>query len=241
MTLTSPPRVRPTSSFSWVPAAAGWTVGIIATLSLIASVSPGVRWLIKDSARVRQRLHLQLPRHQLRVGVRAGAAGRGAGGPQAHRLVDSGALHGRARSSGISATSSPATRRGCEESGEMIGLAFHVAAVAFLRAGPQGVLGQGASRRAGQGGRRAGRRDGRSESWSAGDCSSCSPARWSATTGWPTRSTGSRLCRRRCQRVRRPAPARLRQRASRPVRRAGADGRRDRAVPVAAVRERAHR
>ena len=47
MTLTSPPRVRPTSSFSWVPAAAGWTVGIIATLSLIASISPLVRWAIK--------------------------------------------------------------------------------------------------------------------------------------------------------------------------------------------------
>jgi lysyl-tRNA synthetase class 2 len=30
-----------------VPAAAGWTVGVIATLSLIASVSPGIRWLIK--------------------------------------------------------------------------------------------------------------------------------------------------------------------------------------------------
>jgi lysyl-tRNA synthetase class 2 len=31
-----------------VPAAAGWTVGIIATLSLLASVSPGLRWLIKE-------------------------------------------------------------------------------------------------------------------------------------------------------------------------------------------------
>jgi lysyl-tRNA synthetase class 2 len=31
-----------------VPAAAGWTVGIIATLSLIASVSPGIRWVIKE-------------------------------------------------------------------------------------------------------------------------------------------------------------------------------------------------
>ena len=47
MTLTSPPRVRPSSKFSWVPAAAGWTVGIIATLSLIASVSPLVRVIIK--------------------------------------------------------------------------------------------------------------------------------------------------------------------------------------------------
>ncbi len=47
MTLTSPARVRPTSRFSWVPAAAGWIVGIIATLSLIASVSPLVRVVIK--------------------------------------------------------------------------------------------------------------------------------------------------------------------------------------------------
>jgi lysyl-tRNA synthetase class 2 len=31
----------------WVPAAAGWSVGVIATLSLIGSVSPLVRWLIK--------------------------------------------------------------------------------------------------------------------------------------------------------------------------------------------------
>jgi lysyl-tRNA synthetase class 2 len=31
-----------------VPAASGWTVGIIATLSLIASVSPGIRWLLKE-------------------------------------------------------------------------------------------------------------------------------------------------------------------------------------------------
>jgi lysyl-tRNA synthetase, class II len=47
MTLTSPARVRATSRFSWVPAAAGWIVGIIATLSLIASVSPLVRVVIK--------------------------------------------------------------------------------------------------------------------------------------------------------------------------------------------------
>jgi lysyl-tRNA synthetase, class II len=39
---------RPTSRYSWVPVAAGWIVGIIATLSLIASVSPGIRWIIKE-------------------------------------------------------------------------------------------------------------------------------------------------------------------------------------------------
>ena len=39
---------RRTSRYSWVPAAAGWAVGTIATLSLVASVSPGIRWLIKE-------------------------------------------------------------------------------------------------------------------------------------------------------------------------------------------------
>ncbi len=39
---------RRTSRYWWVPAASGWTVGIIATLSLIASVSPGIRWVIKE-------------------------------------------------------------------------------------------------------------------------------------------------------------------------------------------------
>ncbi|MGO9525471.1 bifunctional lysylphosphatidylglycerol synthetase/lysine--tRNA ligase LysX [Mycobacterium sp.] len=38
---------RSNSRFRWVPAAAGWTVGVIATLSLLASVSPLIRWLIK--------------------------------------------------------------------------------------------------------------------------------------------------------------------------------------------------
>jgi lysyl-tRNA synthetase, class II len=38
---------QPNSRYRWVPAAAGWTVGVIATLSLIGSVSPLIRWLIK--------------------------------------------------------------------------------------------------------------------------------------------------------------------------------------------------
>jgi lysyl-tRNA synthetase class 2 len=33
--------------YQWVPAATGWTVGVIATLSLVASVLPPVRWIIK--------------------------------------------------------------------------------------------------------------------------------------------------------------------------------------------------
>ena len=46
MTVTTT-RPRATSRFHWVPAAAGWTVGVIATLSLLASVSPVLRWLIR--------------------------------------------------------------------------------------------------------------------------------------------------------------------------------------------------
>jgi lysyl-tRNA synthetase, class II len=38
---------RSRSRYHWVPAAAGWTVGVIATLSLVGSVSPLIRWLIK--------------------------------------------------------------------------------------------------------------------------------------------------------------------------------------------------
>jgi lysyl-tRNA synthetase class 2 len=44
MTLTTS---RPTTRFRWVPAIAGWTVGIIATLSLVASVSPLLRHVIR--------------------------------------------------------------------------------------------------------------------------------------------------------------------------------------------------
>ena len=48
MTLTaSRLRSQSSSRLRWVPAAAGWTVGVIATLSLIASVSPVIRWLIR--------------------------------------------------------------------------------------------------------------------------------------------------------------------------------------------------
>ena len=38
---------RSNSRYRWIPAAAGWTVGVIATLSLLASVSPLIRWVIR--------------------------------------------------------------------------------------------------------------------------------------------------------------------------------------------------
>ena len=46
MTVTSPIRTAVRSRFRWVPTAAGWTVGVIATLSLLASISPLVRSVI---------------------------------------------------------------------------------------------------------------------------------------------------------------------------------------------------
>ena len=51
MTLASPASALTAgrkSRHAWVPAAAAWIVGIIATLSLVASLSPGLRWLIKE-------------------------------------------------------------------------------------------------------------------------------------------------------------------------------------------------
>ncbi|EHB44693.1 Lysyl-tRNA synthetase [Mycolicibacterium rhodesiae JS60] len=44
MTVT---KSRPTSRFRWVPAAAGWIIGVIATLSLLSSVSTIIRHLIR--------------------------------------------------------------------------------------------------------------------------------------------------------------------------------------------------
>src|ERR1700692_647358 len=44
MTVTA---TRRSSRLSWVPATAGWVGGIIATLSLVASLSPLARWVIK--------------------------------------------------------------------------------------------------------------------------------------------------------------------------------------------------
>ena len=129
-----------------------------------------------------------------------------------------------------------------EESGEVIGLAFHVAAIALPGAGPQGVLGEGAPRRAVQSGRAR---------WSPG-MASAPCIGWGLLELFP----GTLARDDRFAYARQPGRARsqaldsdsfdghphvLRQRAARPVRRAGADGRGDRAVPVAARRERAHR
>ena len=46
MTLTAAKQSQRTTRFWWVPEVAGWTVGVIATLSLLASLSPLIRWVI---------------------------------------------------------------------------------------------------------------------------------------------------------------------------------------------------
>ena len=50
MTVTTRPVSRPATPYPWVPAATGWIVGVIATLSLVASVSPFVRSLVRIPA-----------------------------------------------------------------------------------------------------------------------------------------------------------------------------------------------
>ena len=46
MTLPATKQSQRPTRFWWVPEIAGWTVGVIATLSLLASVSPLIRWVI---------------------------------------------------------------------------------------------------------------------------------------------------------------------------------------------------
>src|SRR6478752_5706535 len=131
MTLTSPPRVRPTSSFSWVPAAAGWTVGIIATLSLIASVSPGIRWLIKEPREFVNDYIFNFPDTSFAWAfvlalLAAALAAR-------KRLAWLILVLYMAASIGWNLVD--IAGRGetwMRETGEMIGLAFHIAAVVFL-------------------------------------------------------------------------------------------------------------
>ena len=132
MTLTSPPRVRPRSRYSWVPAAAGWTVGIIATLSLIASVSPGIRWLIKEPREFVNDYIFNFPDTSFAWAFVLALLAAALAARKRHRLVDPRRLHGRFESAGTSSTSSTRGETWMRETGEMIGLAFHVAAVVFL-------------------------------------------------------------------------------------------------------------
>ena len=195
----------------------------------------------QGASRVRQRLHLQLPRHQLRVGFRVGPAGGGPGGPQTHRLVDRGRLHGR--------FGRMERRRPDHRQRPRLGDGRHTRSdrAQLPRrsdpvpgAGPQAVLGEGPPRSVGQGSRHAGRRHGDRHAGRMGAAGVLpgqpGPRRPVLVRAQP----GERVRRRRRRFVLRPPP-RVRQRAARPLRRPRPDGDRDRAVPIAACRERAHR
>jgi lysyl-tRNA synthetase class 2 len=131
MTPTSLVRAHPKSSYRWVPAAAGWIVGVIATLSLLASISPLVRSIIRvprewvddyifnfpDTsfawAFVLALLAAALAARKriawwILVGYMAGAAGWNI------------------------ASVAEGGERWYQEIGEIIGLGFHLAAIAFL-------------------------------------------------------------------------------------------------------------
>ena len=131
MTLTTAAKVRPTSSFRWVPATAGWVVGVIATLSLLASISPLVRSTIRIPREFVNDYIFNFPDTSFAWAfvlalLAAALAARkriawlilvlymvAAAGWNIVELVEGG-------------------ERWFQEVGELIGLAFHVAAVVFL-------------------------------------------------------------------------------------------------------------
>ncbi len=131
MTLTSPPRVRQTSKFSWVPAAAGWTVGVIATLSLIASVSPLVRVIIKIPREFVNDYIFNFPDTSFAWAFVLALLGAALAARKrlAWLILVLYMVASIVWNLGDIVTGEETWM---EESGEMIGLAFHVAAVAFL-------------------------------------------------------------------------------------------------------------
>ncbi|BBX16617.1 lysine--tRNA ligase [Mycolicibacterium duvalii] len=131
MTQITAVRTRSTSGYRWVPAAAGWIVGIIATLSLLASISPLVRWMIRVPREFVDDYIFNFPDTSFAWAVvlallAAALAARkriawwilvgyfvGAGIWNVGELIDGG-------------------QRWPQHVGELIGLAFHLAAVVFL-------------------------------------------------------------------------------------------------------------
>jgi lysyl-tRNA synthetase class 2 len=126
----SPSRAR-RARHAWVPAAAGWIVGIIATLSLIASISPGVRWLIKVPREFVNDYIFNFPDTSFAWAfVLALLAAALAARKRIAWLILIGYMVAAIGwNVGDIATGGETWM---EEGGEIIGLAFHVAAVAFL-------------------------------------------------------------------------------------------------------------
>ncbi len=169
-----------------MPAAAGWTVGIIATLSLLASVSPGIRWLIKEPREFVNDYIFNFPDTSFAwafvlalLAAALAARKRIAWWILIVYMVAS-IVWNIYDIVAVGETWDAGNRR--DDRARLPRRRDRVPGT-----GPQGVLGEGPPRGAGQGGRRAGRPRWRSARSSAGGCSSCSPARWNATTGLATR------------------------------------------------------
>ncbi len=137
MTVTSPAgsastaKARRTSAFRWVPAAAGWTVGIIATLSLLASVSPFFRSLIKVPREFVNDYIFNFPDTSFAWAfVLALLAAALAARKSIAWWILVGYMVAAIGWNVVDIVSGEESW--LQESGEIIGLAFHIAAIAFL-------------------------------------------------------------------------------------------------------------
>lgn len=130
MTLTAV-RHEKRSTFWWVPAAAGWTVGIIATLSLIASVSPLIRWIVRIPREFVNDYLFNFPDTSFAWAFVLAllAAALAARKRIAWWIL---VLYMVAATGWNIADLVTGDESVMEEIGEVIGLAFHVAAIAFL-------------------------------------------------------------------------------------------------------------
>src|SRR5690242_20465244 len=123
--------IRRASRYSWVPVAAGWTVGVIATLSLIASVSPGLRWLIREPREFVNNYIFNFPDTSFAWAFVLAllAAALAARKRIAWWILIGYMLASIAWNVGGLVTSDKSV---LDDIGEVIGLAFHVASVLFL-------------------------------------------------------------------------------------------------------------
>src|SRR5215208_842417 len=121
---------RPAARYSWVPAAAGWTVGVIATLSLIASVSPGIRWIIKEPREFVNDYIFNFPDTSF---AWAFVLALLAAALAARKRIAWWILIGYMVASIVWNVGGLVTNRSVvEDVGEVIGLAFHIASILFL-------------------------------------------------------------------------------------------------------------
>ncbi len=228
---------RPTSRFHWCPPQpAGSSVSSprCRCCPPLAAAAPHHQ----SAARVSSTTTSSTSRTPASRGVRAGTARRALAARKRIAWLDPRVLHGRG---GGVERRRPAHRQGVAavDVGEVIGLVFHVASIGFLLL-PIGNSGQGSSRRVAQGSGHPGCRMaiGTFVGWGLLEFFPGSLARedrfWYALNRVGAFAGAGADCLHR-------APARLRQRAARLVRRAGSHGGGSRVVPVPARRERTDR